>query len=223
MRTARAQRRVLMGAAIALTVAGTTGVALAPALLTYSPLLLIALSPLPRHLLLVAPITPLVGFVIVASMRSALAAVIAYGLGASYGDAGVQWARTRYPRLARFINWLERTFLRLGPLALVIAPGPMFSALAGASHMRLSTYLSIQLGAQIGWAIIMHRIGQALSQWIAPILTFFREHVVETTLLCVVALLIYRLVRSRSRKAEVLASLEMAPAPADGSMEGPER
>src|SRR5690349_12670640 len=91
-------KRFLLGSVVVLTATGTAGAAFMPTLLTYSPLLLLALSPLPRHLVLAAPLTAIVPFVAVATLRRVLSGAVAYEVGASYGDRGLKWIEGRYPR-----------------------------------------------------------------------------------------------------------------------------
>jgi hypothetical protein len=51
------------------------------------------------------------------------------------------------------------------------------------------------------WAWINHSIGDFLAPYTAPILRFAREHLLETTLVCVVLAIGYKLI-SRKRRLE---------------------
>jgi membrane protein DedA with SNARE-associated domain len=79
----------LMLEALLLTVASLAGLGLVAPLASPHPLWLIALNPLPRHLILVAPHTPFVPFVVVATLRGLFGCFVAFELGRYYGPQGV--------------------------------------------------------------------------------------------------------------------------------------
>jgi membrane protein DedA with SNARE-associated domain len=196
---------------IAVMVAGSVaGAAFAPALLGYAPLTLVALSPLGRHLILVATVTPLVPFVVVASLRRAFAGVLAYLLGCIYGEDGMVWVERRYPRLGGLARVLERSFRRAGPLLLFLGPGLFFCALAGVIRMRFWLFLPLVLAGQIMWMTLTFYLGDALSEWIAPIVGFLNEYMLEATLASVVLVALYQLYRRRTRRSDALSELAAA-------------
>ena len=194
----------LLGTAALLGVAGTVGMALAPTLLTHSPLLLIALAPIGRHLLLAAPVTAFAPLLMVATVRRMLACVVAYRVGRAYGERGVLWVQQRYPRAGRIVRTFEALFRRAGPLLLLVAPGPPSCALAGVTGMRMTWFLPIATVGQMAWITVTYRVGDALSAWLLPLLALLREHMLSTTLACIALVLLARFVR-RGRGSAVLA------------------
>lgn len=176
---------LVIGAASALTIADFVGVALLPPLLSYSPLLLVALSPRNQHLVLAAPYTPILAFVGVATLRRVVFAMAAYYLGQMYGTRGIEWALLRYPWLKRPVRGLQWLVSRSAPGVVFVAPTPMISALVGSTGMPLWLFLPVITAGQLVWVTLTYRLGEALSAWIAPILAFFQTYMLPMTLLFV--------------------------------------
>jgi membrane protein DedA with SNARE-associated domain len=204
---ARAQLPLILGAAAVLGVAGAIGVAMTPTLLTYSPLLLVALAPLGRHLVLAAPVSALVPFMLVATSRRLVTCVLAYLVGRAYGEAGITWVQTRYPRAGRFVRALRWLFQQAGPLVLLVAPGPIVCALAGAMRMRWRVFLPIALIGQAFWVYVTYRVGEALQAFILPVLAWLKENMLTTTLVCVALVVLYRVLRRNRQGAAALPPL----------------
>jgi membrane protein DedA with SNARE-associated domain len=112
------------------------GVAFSLYLVNHHPLLLVALSPIGRHLILVAPSVDPVAFVLVAVARRMLFYLACFHLGRALGPRGLVWLEARAARFARFVRWLERIFSRASVAVVLSLPGPTVSALAGISGMR---------------------------------------------------------------------------------------
>ena len=185
----------------------TLGVAFAPPLLHYSPLLLIALAPLGRHLILAAPVTAFVPFVVVGTLRRVVTCALSYLIGQAYGEAGLAWLRQRYPRASRVVRVVQRVFDRAGPLVVLIAPGPLMCALAGLTGMRWRLFLPLATLGQMAWVAITYQLGAALRAYLIPILAWLEENMLATTLTCVLLVLLYQLGR-RGRRADPLAELQ---------------
>lgn len=191
----------MLAAAALLTSIGLCGIAFAPALLTYSPLLLIGMSAIPRHLVLAAPLTDPGSFVIIATLRRVIGCTLLYYLGESFGETGLEWLERRYPKARRAVKWLERVFRRVGPLVLFVAPSQPMSALAGNVRMPLWQFLPAVSCGQLIWVGLTYWLGDYLSEWTTPITAWLSENVVSTTLACVVAVVAYQVVRRyRQRK-----------------------
>ena len=100
--------RVLIGAAAVLTAAGGTGAAFVAVLLTNAPLVLIAVSPLYRHLVLTATVVDFVPFALVAVPARLLGSVVGYMWGLGYGERSLVWVEQRRPRWGRWLRVLEK-------------------------------------------------------------------------------------------------------------------
>jgi membrane protein DedA with SNARE-associated domain len=203
----RAQLPLILTIAGVLGIGGLVGFALAPALLTYSPLLLIVLAPFGRHLVLAAPVTEFVPFLLVATGRRVITCTLAYLVGRAYGKAGIAWVEGRYPRAARPLLALQWLFRRAGPLVLLVAPGPIVCALSGATRMRWLWFLPIATAGQLFWVGVTYRVGEALQAFILPILEWLQDNMLATTLACVVLAVGFRLLRRGGRAVDALPPL----------------
>jgi membrane protein DedA with SNARE-associated domain len=197
---------LLLSAAAVLTLGSFIGVGLAPTLLTYHPLLLIALSPLDRHLVVAATVTPMLPFVIVATARRMLMCTLGFGFGRAYGDEGLLFLQARYPSMRRAIATVERLLRRAAPIVLLLAPWPIICAMAGVTRVRLRLFLAMATLGQLMWTSLTYRLGEALRARIAPMLVFLREHVISTTLACLLAVAVYAWLR-RGQRSEALPEL----------------
>jgi membrane protein YqaA with SNARE-associated domain len=179
---------------------GFLGQAFSPTLLTYWPLVLLALSPIPRHMVLVAPITDPVPFVLIAGLRRFMASVLGYYLGLTYGEQGFAWVERRSARAGRVARWLERWMRRAGPLALIAIASPGLCAIAGTTKLSARVVFPCALLGQLIYVSATYALGDALEQWTAPILVFIREHVVVATVATATAIATYELVRRRRQR-----------------------
>ena len=168
-------------------------------LATHYPLLLIALSPIGRHLILVAPVVSPWVFVAVAVSRRAAFYLPCFFLGRALGPAALQWLDAQMSGIARFVRWLERLFVR-APHAVVFAlPGPAMSTIAGDSGMRTVVFVPILVAGLMARMLIVIWIGEWLRGPIETILAWIKEYWVPGTVVMVAATLVYqRWQRSRS-------------------------
>lgn len=172
------------------TIASLLGTALAPYLLVKSPLLLVALSPAAHHVAMAAATVEPVPLVAVATLRRVLTGLAAYGLGYLYGRAAIEWLEQRHPRLARLVRLAERWFARVGVALLVVAPAPTVAVLAGAARSRISLFLlALSLG-HVLWNIITQYLGDALARRTERLTAFLDEHLLESTLVCMAAVVL---------------------------------
>jgi membrane protein DedA with SNARE-associated domain len=204
------QRRIVVAATVAMTSVGLSGAAFAPALLTYSPLLLIAMSAIPRHLVLAAPLTDPAAFMVVATLRRVLGCVLLYFIGDTFGGAGLEQLERRFPKARRLVTWIERVFARVGPLVLVIAPSLPMSALAGNVRMPLWQFLPAVSIGQLIWVGLTYWLGDFLSKWTVPFTAWLSENVVSTTIACVAGVAVYQLIRRRQQRRRAESAVEGA-------------
>jgi membrane protein DedA with SNARE-associated domain len=204
------QRRIVVAATVAMTSVGLSGAAFAPALLTYSPLLLIAMSAIPRHLVLAAPLTDPAAFMVVATLRRVLGCLLLYFIGDTFGGSGLEQLERRWPKARRLVTWIERAFARAGPLLLVIAPSLPMSALAGNARMPLWQFLPAVSIGQLIWVGLTYWLGDFLSEWTVPFTAWLSENVVSTTIACVACVAVYQLIRRRQQRKRAEGVVEGA-------------
>lgn len=202
---------MLLGCVATLTIAGLLGQAFAPTLLAYWPLGLLALSPLPRHMVLVAPVTDPVSFVLVAGIRRFISGTLGYQLGLEYGEQGYAFVEARSARAGKLVRWVERAVRRFGAPLLIAFASPGLCAIAGTTKMPGRLFYPCALLGQLIYAGANYAVGEALERWTTPILVFLREHVMAATLLTASAVAIYEILRRRRRRASGVQAVPSLP------------
>lgn len=201
----RVRRTILLGLAV-LTAMGAVGTALSPWLLVEQPLLLVALSAQNRHVLLAAAQVSPLPLWVVGTARRMLSLLLTFGLGALYGRAAVRWTAGRFPRVARLMGWLEGLLGRWGPLLLVPFSSYTLVGLAGVTRMPLRAFL---LGAGLGNAIYMAAavwLGESVARYSELFIAWLAQHLVESTVVCVLAVVIQQLLRRRRAQQQAAAA-----------------
>lgn len=175
------------------------GVASSLYLVNHYPLLLIAISPIGRHLVLVAPTVDPVAFLVVSVVRRMIFYLGSFQLGRALGPFGIAWLAVRAARMARFVRWLERLFARAPRTVVLLLTGPTVSALAGIYGMRRRVFTSM---AAIGLTVRMFFV-LAFAEWLREpielILAFIDEHWVSGTALIVAGIALHRFSSWRRR------------------------
>ncbi len=156
-----------------LGVASLIGVGSSLYLLNHHPLVLIALSPLGRHLLLVAPTVDPLAFITVAVSRRLIFYLASFQMGRALGPAGVDWLEFRSPRMGRFIRWLQAMFVRAAHAVVFFLPGPALSTIAGSAGMHARVFVPLvtlglifRMGVLIGIAEWLRAPIELLLEWI---------------------------------------------------------
>lgn len=182
-------RYVVLGFVGFLSVVSVIGVALSPYLLVAHPLLLVAMSPVGRHVALAAPAVDPTLLVVITVVRRVIGEFASYGLGVLYGYAAVQWMEARSPRLGSFVRWVESLFMRFGAPLLVIAPAHSLALVAGAARVRaLAVAVYLTVGETL-WVIGTTYFGGYIAGWTKQLTGFFSSYMLESTLICVALVL----------------------------------
>ncbi|MEE2674805.1 MAG: hypothetical protein VX466_13470 [Myxococcota bacterium] len=183
-----------------LSVGSAVGLASSAYLVNHYPLLLIALSPIGRHLILVVPSVNPVAFILVGGLRRFAFYMASFHLGRALGPPGVVWLEERAARFARFVRWIESWFRKAPRMVVLFFAGPTVSALAGMGGMSLRTYAGlagVSLFARLG---VIYAFGELLREPIEWLLALIDAYWVQITALMVLGVLVYqRWWRSRSR------------------------
>ncbi len=169
-------------------------------LLNHHPLVLIALSPLGRHLLLVAPTVDPLAFIAVAVSRRLVFYLASFQMGRALGPTGVDWLETRSPRTGRFIRWLQAMFARAAHAVVFFFPGPALSTIAGSAGMRARVFAPLVTLGLIFRMVVMIGIAEWLRTPIEQLLEWIDEYWIPGTVLLVVAFGAYHGYTRRSRR-----------------------
>ena len=199
------EQRIIRGCLIGLgiLVVGTQiGVASSPYLVNNYPLVLIGISPLSRHIILVAPLVGVPLVFIVAGTRTLAFTALAYWLGRTLGETALTWIDQRSKGTSRFVRWLEQFFQRWSYLAVFFFPLGLMACIAGVSRMQPAGFfaaaipgIAIRLGVY-AW------FGESLREPILTGLAYVRTYQIEATVLLVLGIGCYQLVKYRSRRSE---------------------
>jgi len=190
-------RRGIVGTVGALTVLSAIGTALSPYLLVEHPLLLVALAPENRHILLAAAQADPVPLILVGTVRRMLSLLTTYGLSGLYGPALLRWSEQRFPRFAAAARWVERLAERGGAPLLVIAPGYTFVTFAGVRGMAFKPFLAAIAVGNLLFIILSVFFGDAVSIWTNVLIDWLKQHLIASTLACILAVLIQQLISRR--------------------------
>lgn len=164
---------------------GTLGTASSLYLATHLPLLLIALSPIGRHMLLVAPVVDPLAFLAVGVSRKLLSRLVFYRLGQALGPAGTAWLEERSTLAGRFVRWLERVFGRAPRAAVFLLPGVAVAMIAGSAGMRARVLVPLLTAALSLRLVAILLLGEALREPIEAILALLDEYWIPGTVLIV--------------------------------------
>ena len=184
-------RRCLWGLGI-LGAGSLGGVAFSLYLVNHYPLLLMALSPLGRHLVLVAPTVDPTALVFVTVIRRMAFYLLTFYLGRALGSTAIDWLEARSPYFARFVRWLERLFARASHLVVLVMAGPTVSALAGISGMRVAVYLPLATTGLVARILLVIGLAEWLREPIEWMLALIDRYWVPGTVVLVVATLAYQ-------------------------------
>ena len=189
------QRRIvrlcLIGLAV-LSIGSMIGAMSVLYLANHFPLLLIALSPTGRHLILVVPTVHPGAFVAVATLRRLAFYVPCFILGRTLGSTALAWLETRFRGAARFVQWLDRIFQRAQYPAVFFLPGPIMSTIAGNAKMPVATWLPLIACGVVLRMVVVVWFGEWLREPIERVLELFDEYWIPGTILLVAGTALYQ-------------------------------
>jgi membrane protein DedA with SNARE-associated domain len=173
----------------AFTVVSTIGAAFMPYFLARMPLVLIAMSPLFRHMVLVAPSVDSFSLFAVAVPRHFAPDPFMYFLGRDYGPAAIEWVENNSPFAGRFVRTLEKIFAKIGVFALLVSPDLLVSTLAGAARVPFPLFLAFNLAGTFATVWVAEFFGDALTREIGMVTAFFKGHLALVTAVSVLLII----------------------------------
>jgi membrane protein DedA with SNARE-associated domain len=189
------ERRVarLSLAALGVLSAGSMlGVAFSFYLVNHQPLLLVGLSPLGRHLWLVAPTVDPVALVLVLVGRRMLFYLASFHLGRALGPQGILWVEARAAWFGRFVRWIERLFGRASHAVVLLMTGPTVSALAGISGMRVTVFAALASAGLVARTVVVILLAEEIREYIEAVLAWIDRYWIPGTVLMVAGVVAYR-------------------------------
>ncbi|CAN5187304.1 hypothetical protein BH18ACT4_BH18ACT4_03230 [soil metagenome] len=201
-RPSRRSLSLLLVPIVALSVMGTVANALTPKLLADHPLLLVALEPRNRNLLLTASRVDVVPFVVFATVRRIISDPLFFLLGHFYGEAAVRWIERQSGAGGRLVRLAERMFARAAKISVFLFPGILVCVMAGAVGMRPRVFLALNLAGTIAVVVALRLFAQELDGPVGALQRWNDRNVgwlTAVTVAAVVAWLLVQRVRGRSK------------------------
>jgi membrane protein DedA with SNARE-associated domain len=155
------------------TLAGMFGDAAGPHLIVDHPLLQMFLNPRNRWMLLASPRVAAAPFFVVGFVRLILTDPLGYLLGAQYGDGALRWAKKS---LGEGVSTAVRWFGKAAPVVIFVAPNLYMCILAGASRMRLRTFVALNVSGTVARLILLRVAGDAFDRQLSSVLDFIRQY-----------------------------------------------
>jgi membrane protein DedA with SNARE-associated domain len=172
----RGATRPLLGLLVLMLVAGGVGDTASPLLVVHSPLLLVALNPRARNVLLASLTVGLVPLVAVSLSRRLLAVPVLYRLGRIHGDASLAWVDRRLPRTGSWTRRVERWFDRAAAPVVLLIPGALTAYLAGSAGMHEAGLLVLSALGILARLGVLLALRDALTAPLSWLLRFIADH-----------------------------------------------
>jgi membrane protein DedA with SNARE-associated domain len=134
-------RNLVIGALIAMVLAGNLANAFLSKLLTEHPLVFIGLSSSNRNLALASGDLAAWSFYLVAFLRLLAPDPLFFLLGRWYGDGAIRWMEQRSPTYGQLLRQLEQWFEKARYVVVAIFPNNPVCLLAGASSMTWPAFI----------------------------------------------------------------------------------
>lgn len=187
-----------------MSLATLVGVVFSLYLANNHPLALVALSPLPRHLVLVAPAVDPAAFLLVATTRSLSFFVVCFYLGRVFGPSALTRLESRAPRMGRFVRRIELAFDRAAYPVVLLLVGPAVAVIAGAAGMKAAVFSSLATVALVARLVLILEVGDWLSSPLESVRELIGMYWIPGTVALFMGLTLSRwLGRSPERKGEL--------------------
>jgi membrane protein DedA with SNARE-associated domain len=188
---ARRKRALTLAAPVVVVMlAGFLGTAFMPYLLARAPLVLVALSPIFRHLVLASRVVDAVPLFLIAVPRHFFPDIFVYLLGREFGRTALEWVEANSPSSGRFVRMLERLFSKAGVLVLLVSPDLVVSTLAGIARLPPALFVGANIAGTIGTVVVARFFGDVFDGPIRAILAFFQAHLALVTLASVLIVVV---------------------------------
>ena len=207
---------------VALIVAGYTGDALTTTLADKHPLLLVLLNARSRILVLTTNQLDAVTYYLAAGLRLMASDPLFYLLGRWYGDAMVVWVEKRSKTFGEQVRLYERAFAKAAYPLVFVAPNPYICLFAGASGMKVGSFLTLNVAGTVARLYLIRRLGEAFDEPIQAVLGFFSDYRLPLFILSVALMALVLWSDRRKGKDEIGSMLDLAEHPPDETQPDPE-
>ncbi len=201
----RRRLALLLVPIVAIAIVSSIGDALSPTLVVDAPLLLVALVPRNRFLVLAAPQLEFWPFFLVGMVRLALTDPLFYLFGRQYGDAAIEWTERRAGAPGS-VRRLEQWFRRAAYPIVAIAPNNIVCVLAGAAGMSVVGFLVTNLGGTAARMVLIWFVGDVFSEPLLDVIDFIGRYrwILTAVTVVIVAASVVRARRHRRSEIETV-------------------
>ena len=202
-RPSRRTLALILGPIIAVVIIGTLGNMFHPRLLRDHPLLLVAMEPRNRYLLLVAEKVDFVPYLAVATVRRLLSDPLFYLIGFLYGDSGVRWIERRLGDDVGIVRAMERGFRKAAPVMVFLFPGAIVCVLAGATGMSPVLFLAANVVGTVTVVTLLYRFAEFFDGPLGAVNRFYANNTKLLTVISIGATLFWLWDQRRRGKSEL--------------------
>jgi membrane protein DedA with SNARE-associated domain len=199
---------VLVAPIVVLVIGGYFANATWPALLRSHPLLLIALDPRNRWLVLVSNKVSVAPFMIVGFVRRVLSDPLFFILGYLYGDRAVRWVERRFAPDTGLVPWMEKNFNKFSPALVFLFPGALVCVLAGAMGMNPWLFAALNVSGTIAILVVLYEFGDVFSGPVGAVTRFFDRNFKLFTAISILLTIYYFWDQRRRGKVQSIKEAE---------------
>ena len=161
-------------------------------LVNHAPLLLVLLSPIGRHVMLVAPLIDPWLLIPAVAARRMLFYLASFHLGRALGEPAILWLEARAGAFGSFVRWMEGLFTRWGKWLVLVGTSPTVSVLAGISGMRTRTFAALAIPGLLVRLWVMVQFAELLREPIEALLAWIDANWLPGTIVLVTAISLNR-------------------------------
>ena len=201
---------LLLAPAIVSNVIANVGDAIAPKLVKSHPLVLIAMNPRNRNLVLVTNDLGAVAYYLVGGLRLLSSDPLWYLIGMLYGDRALAWVEQKSATYGRMLRRVEEGFgVAAWPLVF-LAPNPYICLFAGAAGMGIVPFAILNVTGTVARLYVVRWVGDVFHEPIDDVVHFIQRYSWPLLALSI-AFVAFTIVRDRRKgtgEIEALRDLE---------------
>lgn len=158
-------------------VAGWLGDLLLAGIVDRNPLLLIALNPRNRNLILATNELDAVSYYVVGFLRLVFSDPVNFLLGFWFGDRAIAWTERRSRTYGPLVRDGEAWFRKLSYPLIFAAPNNIVCALAGATGVSAGAFAVLNISGTLARLVAIRLVGESLESpisWVVDFITQYR-------------------------------------------------
>ncbi|MGE3620769.1 MAG: DedA family protein [Acidimicrobiia bacterium] len=188
---------------VVVTLLSYVGDGIMPGLVDEHPLLLMALNPRNRNLVLVTNQVDAWSYYLVGFLRLILTDPLWFLIGYWYGDTALHWAESRTRTFGETLRWLESGFGKAAYPLVVVAPNNWICLFAGSAGMGLATFLVLNALGTIGRLVTIRLLGDVFESPIDRVLEFIADYRMPLLIVSIVAFGLMALLEYRKGEGDL--------------------